>query len=226
MPRTARAAVGGIVYHVHNRGNGRMGVFREPGDYCAFIQLLLDGKTKAHIELFGFCIMPNHWHVVLRPEGDRDLAGYLSWVTNTHVKRYRAHYRRTSGHLYQGRYKSFPVEDDVDFRTLVRYVEANPLKAKLVDRAQDWEWSSLGCAPALRAKLLDPWPVDRPRNWLALVNQPMSETDSRRVRNSLARSRPLGSDSWTKEMAERLGLQYTLRPRGRPKRPAHREAAN
>ena len=78
----------------------------------------------------------------------------------------------------------------------------------------------------MRAKLLDHWPVDRPRNWLTLVNQPMSETDSRRVRNSLARSRPLGSDSWTKEMAERLGLQYTLRPRGRPKRPAPREAEN
>ena len=142
MPRTARAAVGGIVYHVLNRGNGRIGVFRKPGDYLAFLQLLLDGKTKAQIELFGFCLMPNHWHLVLRPKGDRDLAGYLSWVTNTHVKRYRAHYRRTSGHLYQGRYKSFPVEDDVYFRTLMRYVEANPLKAKLVDHAQDWQWSS------------------------------------------------------------------------------------
>jgi putative transposase len=117
------------------------------------------------------------------------------------------------------------VEDDVYFRTLMRYVEANPLKAKLVDRAQDWEWSSLGCASGLKAKLLDPWPVDRPRNWLALVNQPMSETDSRRVRDSMARCRPLGSDSWTKEMAERLGLQYTLRPRGRPKALATREAA-
>jgi len=130
MPRTARAAVGGLVYHVLNRGNGRMGVFRKRGDYGAFLQLLPDGKDKAKIELFGFCLMPNHgstelaevWHLVLRPRGDRDLARYLSWVTNTHVK--RAHYRRTSGHLYQGRYKSFPVEDDVYFRTLMRYVEA------------------------------------------------------------------------------------------------------
>ena len=83
-----------------------------------------------------------------------------------------------------------------------------------------------GVRAGLAGQLLDPWRVDRPRNWLALVTQPMSETDSRRVRNSLARSRPLGSDSWTKEMAERLGLQYTLRPRGRPKRPAPREAEN
>jgi putative transposase len=220
MPRTARAAVGGVVYHVLNRGNGRMGVFRKPGDYRAFLDLLLEGKEKAQIELFGFCLMPNHWHLVLQPKGDRDLAGYLSWVTNTHVKRYRAHYRRTSGHLYQGRYKSFPVEDDVYFRTLMCYVEANPLKAKLVASAEDWEWSSLGCARSLLSKMLDPWPVDRPRNWLSIVNQPMKETDSRRVRDSLERGRPLGSDSWTRQMVQRLGLQYTVNPRGRPKKPA------
>ena len=194
-----------------------MGVFRKPGDYQAFLQLLLEGKEKAQVELFGFCLMPNHWHLVLRPKGDRDLAGYLSRVTNTHVKRYRAHYRRTSGHLYQGRYKSFPVEDDVYFRTLLRYVEANPLKAKLVSRAQDWEWSSIGGEPGLLSKMLDRWPVDRPRNWAAVVNRPKNETDSRRVMESLARGRPLGSDSWTRRIAQRLGLEYTLRPRGRPK---------
>jgi len=195
-----------------------MGVFRKPGDYRAFLQLLLDGKDKAEIELFGFCLMPNHWHLALRPKGNRDLARYLSWVTNTHVKRYRAHHRRTSGHLYQGRYKSFPVEDDVYFRTLMRYLEANPLKAKLVARAQDWEWSSLGCERDLLSKMLDPWPVDRPRNWLAIVNQPMSETDRRRVMDSIDRDRPLGSDAWTRRTAQRLGLQYTLNPRGRPKK--------
>ena len=148
MPRTARAAIGGIVYHVLNRGNGRMGVFRKPGDYRAFLQLLLDGKTKAHIELFGFCLMPNHWHLVLRPKGDRDLAGYLSWVTNTHVKRYRAHYRRTSGHLYQGRYKSFPVENDVYFLALMRYVEANPLKAGLLTARSTGNGRALGAGRA------------------------------------------------------------------------------
>jgi REP element-mobilizing transposase RayT len=104
MPRTSRAAVGGIVYHVLNRGNGRMGIFRKPGDYESFVQLLADGK-----EVFGFCVMPNHWHLVLRPRADADLAAYLSWVTNTHVKRYRAHYRRTSGHPYQGRNMASPL---------------------------------------------------------------------------------------------------------------------
>ena len=218
MPRTARAAVGGITYHVLNRGNGRMGIFRKPGDYRAFVQLLVDGRQKARVELFGFCLMPNHWHLVLRPKSDRDMAGYLSWVTNTHAKRYRAHYRRTSGHLYQGRFKSFPVQDEVYFRTLVRYVEANPLKARLVARAQDWEWSSLGCGADVSAKLLDPWPVERPRNWLALVNEPMAAADRKRIMESMERGRPLGSDSWTRQIAARLGLQFTLNPRGRPRK--------
>lgn len=220
MPRTARAAIGGIVYHVLNRGNGRMGVFRKPGDYHAFVQLLLEGKAKAKVELFGFCLMPNHWHLVLRPKADADLAAYLSWVSNTHVKRYRAHYRRTSGHLYQGRYKSFPVNEDAYFLTLLRYVEANPLRAKLVGRAEKWPWSSLGCPGKLSSKLLDTWPLDRPRNWAALVNQPLRESEQERVVSSLERCRPLGGPTWTLEMAERMGLEYTLNPRGRPPKAA------
>jgi putative transposase len=218
MPRTSRAAVGGIVYHVLNRGNGRMGIFREPVDYEAFLKLLVDGKEKADVEVFGFCLMPNHWHLVLRPKTDTDLAAYLSWVTNTHVKRYRVHYRRTSGHLYQGRYKSFPVEEDAYFLTLLRYVEANPRRAKLVVKAEQWRWSSLGCDRKLAERLLDPWPLDRPRGWRGIVNQPLSDDDRDRVETSLERGRPLGSDAWTLRMARRLDLQYTLRPRGRPRK--------
>src|SRR5947207_9479009 len=106
MPRTARSAIGGVVYHVLNRGNGRMRIFRKPGDYRAFVHLLIDGLEYARVDVLGFCLMSNHWHLVLRPSRAGDLAVYLSWVSNTHVKRYRAHYRKTSGHLYQGRYKS------------------------------------------------------------------------------------------------------------------------
>jgi putative transposase len=219
MPRTARAALGGVVYHVLNRGNGRMGIFRKPGDYQAFLALLVDGKQHADVEVFGFCLMPNHWHLVLRPRRDRDLAGYLSWVSNTHVKRYRAHYPRTSGHLYQGRYKSFPVEEDSYLLSLLRYVESNPIRCrlKLADRAQDWQWSSLGCDAKLSAELLSDWPLDRPRNWTALANQVMAASEQQRVKASFDRGRPLGTPGWTEAMARRMGLDFTLNPRGRPK---------
>ena len=217
MPRTSRAAAGGIVYHVLNRGNGKMQIFRKPGDYHAFLQLLIDAKQKANIELFGFCLMPNHWHLVLRPKADHDLAAYLSWLTNTHVKRYRSHYPRTSGHLYQGRYKSFPVQTDSYFLTLLRYVEANPLRAHKVRLAGQWPFSSLGCDAKTAATLLDPWPLKRPRNWPALVNEKLPDPQQSRIKDSLNRSRPLGDNAWTLKTAQQLNLQYTLNPRGRPK---------
>ena len=221
MPRTARPAVGGLVYHVLNRGNGRMGIFRKPGDYQAFVELLAMGKERAGIEVFGFCLMPNHWHLVVRPERDGDMAAYLSWVSNTHVKRYRSHYRSSSGHLYQGRYKSFPVQEDAYFLTLMRYVEANPLQAKRVARAQDWRWSSLGCDAATAEKVLSPGPLERPSGWARRVNKPLAGPQRERVEASLERGRPLGDERWTQATARRLGLQFTLNPRGRPpKRPA------
>jgi putative transposase len=220
MPRTARAAVGGVVYHVLNRGNGRMGIFRKPGDYQAFLDLLILGKERAQIELFGFCLMPNHWHLVLRPQRGADLAAYLSWVTNTHVKRYRAHYRRTSGHLYQGRYKSFPVQEDEYFLTLLRYVEANPLRARLVTQAQAWRWSSLGCQQQIASQLLSPWPLKRPADWLQLVNEPLPDALRQRIQSSMKRGQPLGNQRWTQSIARRLDLQFTLNPHGRPRKNA------
>ena len=98
-------------------------------------------------------------------------------------------------------------------------MEANPLKAKLVPRAQDWKWSSLGCPRSELAKMLDPWPVERPRDWSALVNRPLKETERRRVLDSLERGRPLESGSWARQMAGRLGLQYTLNRRGSLRKP-------
>jgi putative transposase len=205
-----------MVYHVLNRGNGRMRVFRKPGDYQAFVELLILGKQRAGVEVFGFCLMPNHWHLVVRPQRAGDLAAYLSWVTNTHVKRYRAHYRRTSGHLYQGRYKSFPVQEEGYLLALLRYVEANPLRPKLVVRAQDWHWSSLGCEQSTAADLLSPWPLERPADWTKLVNRALSEAEREQIRSSLERGRPLGDPRWTQDAARRLGLQFTLNSRGRP----------
>ncbi len=219
MPRTARAAVGGVVYHVLNRGNGRRRIFHAPGDYDAFVRVLVEGLAHAAVELLAFCLMSNHWHLVVRPRGDGDLAAYLAWVTNTHVKRYRARHRGTSGHLYQGRYKSFPVEADAHLLTLLRYVEANPRRARLAARAEAWRWSSLGCGDDVRAALLSEWPVERPRDWVRIVNRALGEPQARAIRTSIERDRPLGSEAWVKRTAARMGLTHTLRPRGRPRKP-------
>ncbi len=218
MPRTARAAVGGMAYHVLNRGNDRRPVFRKPADYAAFVDLLIEGKRRTEVSVLGYCLMPNHWHVALIPRRDEDMAAYVGWVSNTHVKRYRAAHPESSGHLYQGRYKSFVVEQDEYLLTLLRYVEANPLRAGLVERAERWAWSSLGCGRATTDSLLDAWPVDRPANWTALVNRAIDRPPVEAIRTSISRDRPLGGPSWVRRTAAKLGLQYTLRPRGRPRK--------
>lgn len=144
MPRTARAAEAGMVYHVLNRGNGRMRLFHKPGDYEAFEQVLAEGLARYPVELFTYAIMPNHWHLVVRPTSDGALGRWMGWIGVTHVRRHHEHYhRRGGGHLYQGRFKSFPVAEDEYFLTLCRYVEANPLRARLVERADAWPWSGL-----------------------------------------------------------------------------------
>src|SRR4051794_15467912 len=131
MPRTARAVEAGLIYHVLNRGNGRMTLFRKPQDFDAFERILAEGLTRYAVDLLTWCLMGNHWHLVLRPRSDEALGRFIGWVGVTHVRRHHAHYHTSGGgHLYQGRFKSFPVADDAHFLTLCRYVEANALRAK------------------------------------------------------------------------------------------------
>ncbi len=133
-----------MVYHVLNRGNGRMRIFHKGGDYEAFQRVLAEGLERYPVEVFTYCLMPNHWHLVVRPGADDALGRWLGWVGVTHVRRYLEHYHsRGGGHLYQGRFKSFPVAEDDYFLTLCRYVEANALRAGLAEAAEQWRWSGL-----------------------------------------------------------------------------------
>jgi putative transposase len=162
--------------------------------------------------------MPNHWHLVLWPHGDGDLSRLMAWVTNTHVKRYREHYHdKIGGHLYQGRFKSFPVQENYHLLTLLRYVEANPLRAGLAERAGQWPWSTDGLLAGEYAPLFSPWPLPRPANWSDLVEARWTDAELSQIRTSVQRGRPLGEETWTEQTARRLGLELTLRPTGRPK---------
>ncbi len=219
MPRTARAVEAGQIYHVLNRGNGRMKLFRKPGDFDAFERVLAEGLQRYPVDLLTWCLMGNHWHLVLRPRRDDALGRLMGWVGVTHVRRHHAHYQTTGGgHLYQGRFKSFPVQDDRHFLVLCRYVEANALRAKLVRRAEDWRWCGLHRRDEKSILKTVPWPVDRPRNWTSLVNEPVDAAQAAEIRTSIIRDRPWGDSGWVTATAKRLGLEFTLRPRGRPKK--------
>ena len=218
MPRTARAAVGGVCYHVINRGNGRMKVFHAAEDYANFIELLGRANARIDMRLLAFCLMPNHFHLVLWPREDGDLGRHLQWLLTAHVRRYhRMRGPRSSGHVWQGRFKAFPIEQDVHLLTVMRYVERNPLRARLVARAEDWQWSSAWRGRPRHARdLLSDGPADVPRDWLRRLNTPQTDAEEAAVRQSLARGRPFGGESWVQQTAGALGLESTLRPRGRP----------
>lgn len=225
MPRTARIAPGGVVFHVLNRGNARIRIFDDVRDYQAFEWLLAEAVLHAPMRLLAYCIMPNHWHLVVWPERDGELGRFMQRLTTTHARRW--HRTRGSvgtGHLYQGTYRSFPVQDDEHFLTVCRYVEQNALRAGLVERAEEWRWSSLWVR--LRGKAdqhkptLSAWPVPLPNEWLSLLNESLSSKGLEALRLSVRRGRPYGSEAWQQRMANRLGLESAFRLRGRPRKKA------
>jgi len=233
MPRTGRAATGGLFCHVLNRGNGQAEVFHQEGDYAAFIGLLAQARRRVPMRVLGWCLMPNHFHLVVWPRADGDLGAWMQWLMTSHVRRY--HRRRgSSGHIWQGRFKSFPVQrrrppaaaraagviqGANPLWLLLRYVERNPLRAGLVRRAEDWRWSSLRWwfrPPAERPLAIEG--PERPDDWVSLVNRPLTERELAVCRRSVHRGSPLGEENWAKRIAAALGIEHTLRSRGRPRK--------
>ena len=211
-----------MVFHVLNRGVGRMRLFAKPGDYAAFETILAETLDKCPLRLCGFCLMPNHWHLVVWPKQDGQLAAYMQRLTITHARRWQEHRGRVGyGHVYQSRYKSFPVQSEDHFYQVLRYVERNPLRANLVERAEQWRWSSLwrrvAGTPAERSVLSD-WPLPQPRNWSKLVNDPQTESELAAIRRAVERGQPLGDHDWVRRTAKRLGLESTLRAPHRPRK--------
>jgi putative transposase len=221
MGRPLRAAAGGIIYHVLNRANGRQVMFDSPQDYLTWEKVLLEAQEHVSVRILAYCVMPNHWHLVLWPRRDGDLSRFMAWLTLTHTQRWHAqHHSVGSGHLYQGRFKSFPVQSDEHFLTVCRYVERNALRAKLVKRAESWQWSSLWRRNQgiKQSQWLTDWPVSRPRQYTKWTNDQQTSEELEAVRQCVQRGRPFGRESWVQRITRRLNLESTLRPRGRPKR--------
>jgi putative transposase len=170
------------------------------------------------MRVLGYCLMPNHFHLVLWPHKNGDLSRWMQWLLTAHVRRYHKHYH-SSGHVWQGRFKAFPIEEDEHLLTVLRYIERNPLRAELVRRAEKWRWSSL-CAwqAEVVPAYLHPGPFPRPAAWLDYVQTPLTEAELARLRQSVNRGAPFGGADWSQRTAKRLGLEASLRRRGRPKK--------
>ena len=247
MPRSTRECPGHAVYHVLNRAVARGRIFDTDGDYAAFVKvfrqaverqegLVAEGKAK-RVEVLGWCLMPNHWHLVLYPHGDGELSGFMRWLQMTHTQRWHAARRSAgTGPLYQGRFKSFPVDEQGDgghLPTVVGYVERNAVRAGLSETAAAWPWGSLGRRgkdqneePGPPLMKVEDWPGDHAytlRRWRNAVEKPQAvvgdETLSA-LRECLARGRPYGREGWVKKTADEMNLSSTLRARGRPRKRA------
>ncbi len=213
MSRTARASVGSLCYHVINRGNARACVFHDSRDFHVFVSLMRHACVRIPMRIPAWCLMPNHFHFVLWPYQDYDLGSWMHWLLTSHVRRH--HKRRgTDGRIWQGRFKAFPIEQDVHLLTVMRYAERNPLRANLIERAEQWPWSSLyeivkgGLSISLET------PVERPDDWVDWTNEPQSADEEAAVRLSIKRSRPYGGKTWILKTATALGLEQSLQNSG------------
>jgi putative transposase len=219
MPRHPRVSPDGFVQHVLNRGDHRETIFHKPGDFRAFLALLTEATHRVAIRILAYCIMRNHFHLVVWPYKGADLPAFMQILMNLHIQRYLRHYRPSSpGHIYQGRYTNSIVQSDHHVLRVMRYVEANGLSAGLVRRAEHYRWSSAShhVSDPGRPQLTE-GPVPKPADWLTYVNRPRSMNEATEIQRAARRGAPYGSEEWVTDVADRYDLRHTLRSRGRPR---------
>lgn len=238
MGRPRRVDAAGYCYHVLNRSVGRQMIFKKPGDFDSFEGVLAQAveRSAGSVQLLAYCVMGNHWHLVLRTTQNGALSPFMKWLTLTHTQRYQvAHQHVGYGPLYQGRYKSFLIQSGEHLLQVCRYVERNAARASLVERAEDWQWSSLwrwrnpaSVADEQPQLILSAWPIKdvgsafaadgsgRPRQWLRVVNTPQNQGELDAIRHAVKKSRPYGSNRWSASAIKRFGLTTAIRDRGRP----------
>lgn len=238
MGRPRRIDLANHCYHVLNRAVGRQRIFQTDQDFHAFESVLAQAlqRSGGDVQLLAYCVMGNHWHLVLRTTADGALSPFMKWLTLTHTQRYQvAHQHVGHGPVYQGRFKSFLIESGEHLLRVCRYVERNAARASLVQRAEDWPWSSLyrwrnpqPPTPEEPAIVLSHWPTrgvgsavaadgsGRPQQWLRLVNTPQNQGELDALRHATKKSRPYGSDRWVDRLVTRFDLTTAIRERGRP----------
>lgn len=221
MPRAIRTDIAGQIYHVLNRANARVQIFDNIEDYELFENILEEAVHRFEMRLLVYCIMPNHWHLVVYPRQDGDLSRFMSWLSNAHTRRWHIQKQTVGqGHLYQGRYKSFICKDDKYFLTLCRYVERNAKKANLVNLAQDWRWSSVWrreYGSKKQQEILTPWPLEATESYLSWLNEPQTASEEEAIERSIRKGNPFGDEKWVKEVVKKFNLEQTMKGVGRPK---------
>lgn len=222
MPRANRIDVGGEIYHCLNRTVGKQKIFLKDKDYQTFERILEEVVDATGMRIFAYCIMPNHFHFVLYPEKNGDLSDFMKRLTLTHTQRYRVATNTVGeGPVYQGRYKSFIIQDDTHLFTVLRYIERNPLTANLVKEPLDWRYSSLYrryVGSMKQKQLLTPWMIEEPKDYLNVLKSPLTPNELEKLERSENRGVPYGDKEYVLNKVEEYSLQSTIRPKGRPRK--------
>ena len=203
MPRRRRYQMNGHVYHVLNRAAKRARIFGSASDYQAFETVLEETVLlhKPSIAVFAYCLMPNHWHLVVRPAAAAVLSAFMHRLTTTHARLWHeTRGSRGEGAVYQGRFTAIPIQCDRHFLIVCRYVERNALRASLVTRAEDWPWCSLWRRTYEGPGWLEDWPVERPSWWAREVNTHQTPTELDALRRATKRGHPFGDEEWQREV--------------------------
>jgi putative transposase len=219
MPRHRRVSPDGFVQHVINRGDHRETIFHKAADFRAFLAIVAETAYRIPMRILAYCVMRNHFHLLLWPYQGSDLPDFMQLLMNTHIRRYILHYRPAApGHIYQGRYKNPLVESSQSLLQVARYIEANPRAAGIVTRAERYPWSSASWnADDPGRPLLADWPMARPADWLEYINTATPAEELKRIQRSVSRGSPYGSDDWVTATAAAHGLESRLRSQGRPR---------
>jgi len=210
------------VFHVLNRAVARLTIFEKPADYDAFLRVIHETWEIVPLPIFAMVLMPNHWHFVVRPTSDDQVSEFFQRLTVTHTMRYHAHYKTSgTGHVYQGRFKSFPIQRDEHLLIAMRYVERNPVRANFVELAEEWQWGSAYARQQPEDKrrwLTAPVDPPLPRQWRFWVNKAETDAEVKSLRHCIQRGLPFGDERWVKSSSVRLNLESAIRPRGRPRK--------
>ena len=221
MPRDIRKLIDGAFYHVLNRGNAKQQLFHERIDFSRFLDMAASALEEHPVDIFAYCIMPNHFHFVVSAIPSTNISDWVHQFMTKHVLFHRNKYQ-SSGHIWQGRFKDFPIQNDDYLCTVIRYVERNPVRSGLVRSAVEWRWSSLYERVTKSYRLIsDKMFVEIPKDaqeWIRYVDRTLTEEERMRIRTCIKRQAPFGDSAWIEAFSKKYGLEKTIRPRGRPKK--------
>jgi len=211
MPRRRVAGCGGFVFHVMNRSAKQLTLFEAADDYELFLQVLVEAEGVCPIRLLEYCVMPNHWHLLVWPERDDELSRYMRWITGVHGQRWRrAVGLPGKGAVYQGRYRWVAVQDGDHYDVARRYIQQNPVRAGLVEEPEQWAWSSASVAGRQPRPTLHCGPRAHDPQRDRSASRALDADTAQQMRESLRSGQPFGDARWSRALEVRIWLMAVL----------------